>query len=163
MFSIQFIVYKSFFSFMHWICTYDFVHTNQWYSIFVSGDWLYKLLMHQARVFENQDQYKKSNKVLTHVIINAFWKGAISLAMKGAFKEFQVKQNNKQPYLAYWVRKKIPNFYDAMTISPCKSISSHIKHRTKVSTLNNDSLSLILITDGMYSFICMNCYFSVLM
>jgi hypothetical protein len=54
--------------------------------------------MHQACVFENQHQNNKSNKVLTHVIIDAFQKGQISLALREAFEAVHIKLNNKQPY-----------------------------------------------------------------
>ncbi len=65
--------------------------------------------------------------------------------MKEAFEAFQVKLNNKEPYQAYWIRKAI-----------LPTVMMDIKHRTKVSTLNNTSQFLMLITDGMYNFICTN-------
>jgi hypothetical protein len=36
--------------------------------------------------------------------------------LREAFEAFHVKLNNKQPYLAYWIRKTIPNCYDTMTM-----------------------------------------------
>ncbi len=38
-------------------------------------------------------------------------------------------------------QEKIPNCYDAITTSPVEYINSHIKHRTKASSLNNFSCS----------------------
>ncbi len=61
--------------------------------------------------------------------------------------------NVKQEYLAYYVWKHIHNCYDAMTTSPVKSINCHIKHRSKASTLNNTSRSLMLITECTNSWI----------
>jgi hypothetical protein len=69
-----------------------------------------------------------------------------------------VKLNNKQQYLANWVRRVIPNSYDAMTTSPVESINSHIKKRICASSLNNFSYSLMMITDGMYKVACTNQY-----
>ena len=97
-------------------------------------EWLYKLFMHQACVFENKNQYNMSNKILTNVIFDAFTKGHI---LKEAIKAFQIKLNNKRRYLAFYNRKTIHNCYDAMTTSPCESMNSHIKHSSKATTLDN--------------------------
>ena len=72
-------------------------------------------------------------------------------AMQNYIQAFQEKINVKQEYLAYYVRKHIHNCYDAMTISSVESINCHIKHRSKASTLNNTSRSLMLITEGTNS------------
>ncbi len=61
--------------------------------------------------------------------------------------------NVKQEYLAYYVWKHIHNCYDAMTTSLVESINCHIKHRSKASPLNNNSRSLMLITEGTNSWI----------
>ena len=112
------------------------------------GDWLYKLFMHQACVYENKKQYDKSNGVLTGVIRDAFNNGVIDQSLKNAIEKFQVKLNNKQRYIAYYIRKNIHNSYDAMTTSPVESMNSQIKHRIKASSLNNTSRSLMMITEG---------------
>jgi hypothetical protein len=67
---------------------------------------------------------------------------------KRGIEAFQVKINLKQEYLAYYLWKNIHNCYNAMTTSPVESINCHIKHKTKASTLNNTSRSLLLITEG---------------
>ncbi len=69
-----------------------------------------------------------------------------------------MKLNNKQLYLANWVRRAIPNSYDAMTTSPVESINSHIKKRICASSLNNFSCSLMMITEGMYKVAYTNQY-----
>ena len=104
--------------------------------------------MHQECVFENKEQYNKSNAVLTGVIRDAFNNGVIDEFLKNAIEKFQVKLNNKQRYIAYYIRKNIPNSYDAMTTSPVESMNSQIKHRIKASSLNNTSRSLMMITEG---------------
>ena len=105
--------------------------------MFVSTEeWLYKLFMHQACVFENKYQYDMSNKILTNVISDAFTKGHIKQPLKEAIKAFQIKLNNKRRYLAFYIRKTIHNCYDAMTTSPCESMNSCIKHSLKATTLN---------------------------
>ena len=64
--------------------------------IFLSTEeWIYKLFMHQACVFENKDQYDMSNKILTNVISDAFIKGLIKQPLKDAIDAFQIKLNNK--------------------------------------------------------------------
>ena len=104
--------------------------------------------MHQACVYETKQQYIKSNVILTAVIKEGNENGHINDLLKEAFDAFQVKMMCKQEYLAYYIRKYIPNCYDAMTTSPVESINCYIKHRSKASTLNNTSRSLMLITDG---------------
>ncbi len=122
------------------------------------GDWVYKLFMHQACVFINQKQYNKSNKLLTCIIKEAHHQGFISDSLKEAFKVFQVKLNNKQLYLSNWVRRLIPNSYDAMTTCLVESLNSYIKKRICALSLNNFSHSLMMITGGMYKFAYKNRY-----
>ncbi len=114
--------------------------------------------MHQACVFINQKQYNKSNELLTRIIKEAHHQGFISNSLTEAINAFQVKVNNKQLYLSNWVRRSIPNSYDAMTTSPVESINRHIKKRICASSLNNFSCSLMIITDGLYKFAYTNRY-----
>ena len=65
-------------------------------------EWLYKLFMHQACVFENKHQYDMSNKILTNVISNAFTKGDIKQPLKEALEAFQIKLNNKRRFLTFY-------------------------------------------------------------
>jgi hypothetical protein len=106
--------------------------------------------MHQACIFINKKN--KSNELITHIIKEAQHQGFISNSLKEAFEAFQVKLNNKQLYLSYWVRRSIPNSYDAMNTSPVESINIHIKKRICALSLNDFSCSLMMITDGMYKF-----------
>jgi|694.fasta_scaffold57145_5 hypothetical protein len=106
------------------------------------------LFMHQACVFETAQQYVKSNEILTEVIKEAYQLGRIDDKLKDAIQAFQLKMMVKQEYLAYYIRKEIPNCFDAMTTSPVESMNCYIKHRSKASTLNNTSRSLMLITEG---------------
>ena len=114
------------------------------------GEWLYKLFMHQACVFENQYQYDMSNKILSNVISVAFTKGHITLSLKEAIEAFQIKLNNKRKYLAFYIRKSIHNCYDAMTTSPCESMNRHIKHTSKATTLNNTRWVTRLLYEVIY-------------
>ena len=146
------------------------IHKYQFvYIIFFAGEWLYKLFMHQACVFENKEQYNKSNQILSTVISNAFRLGTVNQVLKDAIEAFQVKLLVKESYLANWVRKQIHNSYDAMTTSPVESVNCHIKHRIKASTLNNTSRSLLMISDGefvyllftrirLYYFVCIDLF-----
>jgi hypothetical protein len=118
------------------------------FDLISTGDWLYKLFMHQAWVYETKHQYVKSNEILTTLIQEAYQNGCISDILKEGIEAFQVNINLKQEYLAYYLWKNIHNCYDAMTTSPVESINCHIKHKTKASMLNNTSRSLLLITEG---------------
>ncbi len=109
-------------------------------------------------VFIDQKQYNKFNELFTCIIKEAHHQGIHSDSFKEAFEAFQVKLNNKQPYLANRVRRAIPNSYDAMTTSPVESINSQIKKRICALSLNNFSRSLMMITDGMYKVAYMNQY-----
>ncbi len=116
-----------------------------------TGDWLYMLFMHQACVYKTKQQYLKSNEILTAVIKEAHLNYRINDILKDAIQAFQVKMNVKQEYLAYYVWKHTHNCYNAMTTSPVESINCHIKHRSKASTLNNTSQSLMLKIEGANS------------
>jgi hypothetical protein len=133
------------------ICCTNWYCCNRMFKYMFTGDWLYMLFMHQACVYKTKQQYVKSNKTLTTVIKEALLNCRINDILKGAIQAFQVKMNVKQEYLAYYVRNHIHNCYNAMTTSPMESINCHIKHRSKASTLNNTSRSLMLITDGTNS------------
>jgi len=63
--------------------------------------------MHQACVFENQHQYRRSHEILTSVIANAFEKGDIDQSLKEAIEGLQVKMKLKETYLAYYIRCSI--------------------------------------------------------
>jgi hypothetical protein len=131
------------------------IYKNQFvYVVFFEGEWLYKLFIHQACVFENKEQYNKSNQILSTVISNAFHLGTVNQVLKDAIEAFQVKLLVKETYLANWVRKQIHNSYYAMTTSLVEeSVNCHIKHRIKASTLNNASCSLLMISDGEFVYL----------
>jgi hypothetical protein len=97
-------------------------------------NWLYRLFMDQACVFENQYQYAKSNAVLTDVITRLLQDGSINQKTKDAIETFQSKMSAKERYLAFWVRKSVCMTYNAMTTSPVESINRNIKHTSKVHT-----------------------------
>jgi hypothetical protein len=140
----------------NWYCC------NCMFKYMFTGDWLYMLFMHQTCVYETKQQYVKSKETLTAVFKEAHLNCRINDILKDAIQAFQVKMNVKQEYLAYYVRKNIHNCYDAMTTSPVESIicqttspvesiNCHIMHRSKASTLNNTSRSLMLIMEGTNS------------
>ena len=106
--------------------------------------------MHQACVFENKDQYDMSNKIMSDVISEALSKGRIKQPLKDAIDAFQIKLNNKQRYLTFYIRKTIHNCYDAMTTSPCESMNCHIKHNSKANTLNNTRCVLCFLRIRVY-------------
>ena len=120
------------------------------FIILPTEEWLYKLFMHQACVFENKYQYDMSNKIMTNVISDAFIKGLIKQPLKDAIDAFQIKLNNKRRYLAFYIRKTIHNCYDAMTTSPCESMNSHIKGTSKATTLNNTRCVLCFLRIRVY-------------
>ena len=91
-----------------------------------------------------------SNKIMTNVISDAFIKGLIKQPLKDAIDAFQIKLNNKQRYLAFYIRKTIHNCYDAMTTSPCESMNSHIKGTSKATTLNNTRCVLCFLRIRVY-------------
>jgi len=97
-------------------------------------NWLYRLFMDQACVFENQYQYAKSNAIVTDVITRLLQDGSINQKTKDAIETFQSKMSGKERYLAFWVCKSVCMTYDAMTMSPVESINRNIKHTSKVRT-----------------------------
>jgi hypothetical protein len=111
-------------------------------------NWLYRLFMDQACVFENQYQYAKSNAVVTDVITRLLQDGSINQKTKDAIETFQSKMSGKERYLAFWVRKSFCMTYDAMTTSPVESINRNIKHKSKVHT---DTLCNIKVQNTIIS------------
>jgi hypothetical protein len=111
------------------------------------------MFMHQACVFENKEQFNKSNQIFSTVISDAFNLGSVNQVVKDAIEAFQVKLLVKESYLANWVRKQIHNSNNALTTSPVESVNCHIKHRIKASTLNNTSHSLLMISDGEFVYL----------
>jgi hypothetical protein len=65
------------------------------------------MCMHQACVFENKEQFNKSNQILSTAISDAFNLGSVNQVLKDAIEAFQVKLLVKESYLANWVRKQI--------------------------------------------------------
>ena len=55
---------------------------------------------------------------------------------------------DKQQYLAYYIRVKIPMSFDAMTTSPVESMNSHIKDRMGVTHNADTSTSLLKLAKG---------------
>jgi hypothetical protein len=92
--------------------------------------------MRQTCVFENQAKYQKANRILTSIIKEANSKLHISKGLYKAISQFQLQVKEKQPYLAYWVRKFITMSFDPMTTSSVESINCYIKHKSKVSDIS---------------------------
>jgi hypothetical protein len=77
-------------------------------NIYISQvNWLYRLFMDQACVFENQYQYARSNAALTDVLTRLLQDGSINQNTKDAIENFQSKMSGKERYLAFWVRKSV--------------------------------------------------------
>ena len=96
------------------------------------GEWLYKLFMHQACVYETKSQYIKSHYILTEVVAKLYADGLITQQLKEAIESYQVKITTKEHFLAYYIRRTISMSYDAMTTSPVESMNNHTKHKAKV-------------------------------
>jgi hypothetical protein len=104
-------------------------------------NWLYRLFMDQACVFENQYQYTKSNTVITDVITRLLQDGLINQKTKDVIETFQSKMSGKERYLAFWIRKSVCMTYDAMTTTPVESMNRNMKHKSKVSPLYMNYIS----------------------
>jgi len=109
-----------------------FIHINTHSPFLLSGEWVYKLFMHQACVYENKSQYVKSHSTLTDVIAKVYADGLITQQLKEAIERYQVKMSTKEDFLAYYIRRTVIMSYDAMTTSPVESVNNHTKHHAKV-------------------------------
>ena len=65
-----------------------------------------------------------------------------------AIKKFQKKMFDKQQYLAYYIKVKVPMSFDAMTTSPVESMNSSIKDRMGVTHNTDTSTSLLKLAKG---------------
>jgi hypothetical protein len=99
---------------------------------FFTGEWVYKLFMHQACVYEHKYQYVKSQSTLTEVIAKVYAGGFITQELKEAIETYQMKISTKEHFLANYIRRTISMSYDAMTTSPVESMNNHTKHEAKV-------------------------------
>ena len=96
------------------------------------AEWLYKVFISQACVYESQIQYRKSNEILTNVVQRLYANDVINQQLKEAIENYQLKITGKQRYFAFYCRKNIPMSFDAMTTSPVESVHNHMKHNTGV-------------------------------
>ena len=94
-------------------------------------EWLYRVFISQACVYESQIQYK-SNEILTNVVRGLYTDNVINQQLKEAIETYQVKITGKQCYFAFYCRKTIPMSFDAMTTSPVESVNNHMKHNAGV-------------------------------
>ncbi len=80
-------------------------------SLFLTSiaEWLYKVFISQACVYELQIQYRKSNEILTNVIQRLYSDNVINQQLKEAIENYQVKITGKQRYFAFYCRKTIPS------------------------------------------------------
>lgn len=72
----------------------------------------------------------------------------LSLDCINAIKRFQKKMSDKQKYVAYYIRVKIPMSFDAMTTSPVESMNAHLKDTMGVSHNSNSSTTCVKVSKG---------------
>lgn len=113
---------------MYWISHYSNSST-----LTSTAEWLYRVFISQACVYESQIQYRKSNEILTNVVRGLYTDNVINQQLKEAIETYQVKISGKQHYFAFYCRKTIPMSFDAMTTSPVESVNNHMKHTAGVS------------------------------
>lgn len=122
-------MYSSYCLFIFAHIVYSYLHTH---VSFLLGEWVYKLFMHQACVYETKSQYVKSHSMLTEVVAKLYADGLITQQLKEAIESYQVKITTKEHFLAYYICRTISMSYDAMTTSPVESMNNHTKHKAKV-------------------------------
>ncbi len=54
-----------------------------------------------------------------------------------SIEKFQVIMQDKESYIAFYERSQIPLCCDAMTMSPCEAVNSHIKEKMGCSSNTN--------------------------
>jgi hypothetical protein len=72
--------------------------------------------------------------ILTEMLSSPLCQDVISNDCIKAIKIFQCSMIKKKTYLAFYVRKTISMFFDAMTMSPVESTNSSIKNDTGVTS-----------------------------
>ncbi len=65
-----------------------------------------------------------------------------------SIEKFQVTMQDKESYIAFYERSQIPLSCDAMTMSPCKGMNSHIKEKMGCSSNTHTSKSLMFMAKG---------------
>ncbi len=90
--------------------------------------YIYGIFQHQACVYRTKSQYDRSNAILTEMVSSQKCKKELSEQCIKAIEKFQCTMIEKEPYLAFHIRKTITMSFDAMTTSPVESINSSIKN-----------------------------------
>ena len=57
----------------------------------------------------------------------------LGIDCRNAIEKFQMTMKEKEQYLAFYVRVKIPLSFDAMTTSPVEAMNASIKHHMGVN------------------------------
>jgi len=86
------------------------------------------IFQHQACVYRTKSQYDRSNAIVTEMLSSQMCKDALSEQCIKAIEKFQCTMIEKEPFLAFHIRKIITLSFDAMTTSPVESMNSSIKN-----------------------------------
>ncbi len=84
--------------------------------------YIYSIFQHHACVYRTQSQYDRSNAILTEMLSSQMCTDALSEQCIKAIEKFQCTMIEKEPYLAFRIRKTITMSFDAMTTSPVESM-----------------------------------------
>ena len=114
------------------------------YCFSLVAKYIYGIFQHQACVYRTKSQYDRSNAILTEMLSSQMCKDTLSEECIKATEKFQCAMIEKEPYLAFHLRKTISMSFDAMTTSPVESMNSSIKNGMGVNS--NSQTRYVLLT-----------------
>ena len=95
--------------------------------------YIYGVFQSQTCVYSSKEQYDRSHQILTEMMLSPMCKNVLSNECRKAIEKFQMVIKEKERYLAFYVRVKIPLSFNAMTTSPVESMNSTIKRNMGVN------------------------------
>ena len=103
------------------------------FHIFLLAKYIYGVFQYQTCVYRSKEQYDRSHQIFTYMMLSPMCMNVLSNDCRKAIEKFQMNIKEKENYLAFYVRVKVPLSFNAMTTSPVESMNSTIKKNMGVN------------------------------
>lgn len=102
-------------------------------NILLLAKYIYGVFQYQTCVYRTKEQYDMSHQIFTNMMLSPMCTNVLSNECRQAIEKFQMNMKEKENYLAFYVRVKVPLSFNAMTTSPVESMNSTIKRNMGVN------------------------------
>ena len=114
------------------------------FHFWITAKYIYGVFQQQTCVYQSKDQYDRSHQLLTEMILSPMCTEVLGNDCRKAIEKFQMILKEKEQYLAFYVRVKVPLSFDGMTTSPVEAMNALIKHHMGVNH-NSRSRYVVII------------------